>query len=148
MSFFKEAKQLTVDQKLKIQQMKQAGQSYAKIAKVLVISENTIKSHCRRNNIRALKGSKETEKTKKTYTLCKQCKKPLLNKTKGQPKKFCSDECRRLWWKNNDNKIHKKAYYTIPCVGCGKEFESYGNPNRKYCGHACYIKHRFNRSCY
>jgi len=32
---------------------------------------------------------------------------------------------------------------TMTCARCGKEFTSYGNKNRKYCSHDCYIKARF-----
>ncbi|RXM53885.1 RNA polymerase subunit sigma-70, partial [Clostridium tetani] len=28
---------------------------------------------------------------------------------------------------------------------CGKEFSAYGNKNRKYCSHNCYIRDRFWR---
>ena len=33
--------------------------------------------------------------------------------------------------------------YIITCKQCGKKFTSYGNRNRKYCSHKCYIYHRF-----
>ncbi len=74
---------------------------------------------------------------------CRQCGKHLIQKPKQKPRRFCSDECRLEWWRNNDNQLNKKALYTIRCEGCGHTFESYGNKARKYCGHACYIKNRF-----
>ena len=79
---------------------------------------------------------------------CRQCGKPLKQGIKGQPKKFCSEECRRFWWKDNDSELVRKAYYTIICAECGNKFESYGNKSRKFCGHACYINNRFKKeSC-
>jgi DNA-directed RNA polymerase specialized sigma subunit, sigma24 homolog len=135
---------MTNIQKEQIQKMRQEGQSYSKIASTLEISENTIKSYCRRNNLRATESNKaKTEK--EVYISCKHCGKPLTHGIKGQPKKFCSEECRRLWWKANASEHDKQAYYTLSCVGCGKKFESYGNKSRKFCGHACYINYRFKK---
>ena len=132
------------EQKRKIHQMRNKGQSYLQIAKALDISENTIKSYCRRNNLSTKKISKP-KAIKEIYTVCKHCEKPLTHGTKGQPKKFCSEECRRSWWKANDGQLMKKAYYILICQECGDKFESYGNQNRKFCGHACYIKNRFEK---
>ena len=131
---------MTAEQKEKIHQMRNKGMSYSKIALELSISENTIKSFCRRMKLGA--ETKIKTRTMEKCTGCKQCGKPLNHGTKGQPKKFCSDECRRLWWKSNDSQLIKKAYYTLTCAGCGMEFESYGNKNRKFCCHACYINYR------
>lgn len=36
-----------------------------------------------------------------------------------------------------------KANYECICEYCGKTFLSYGNKNRKYCSHSCYINDRF-----
>ena len=37
-------------------------------------------------------------------------------------------------------KVNKKAFYTLTCKHCGKEFTAYGNQKRVYCCHDCYIK--------
>jgi endogenous inhibitor of DNA gyrase (YacG/DUF329 family) len=133
---------MTNDQKEKIKTMRQAGKSYSQITLILGISENTVKAYCRRNNLGATVSDKpKTEK--EIYISCKHCGKPLTHGKKGQPQKFCSEKCRRLWWKANDSEHVKKAYYTLICAGCGNKFESYGNKSRKFCGHACYIKYRF-----
>ncbi|MHB1126862.1 MAG: RNA polymerase subunit sigma-70 [Bacillota bacterium] len=136
---------MTTEQQLKIQKLRQLGQSYAKIAAALSISENTVKSYCRRNHIGISKKPIKHE-VKESNINCKHCGKPLTQGTKGHPRKFCSEECRRAWWKENDSQYAKKAYYTLVCKECGKTFESYGNKTRKFCGHACYIKHRFEKA--
>ena len=135
---------MTTDQKEQIQQMRQKGLSYLQIASALNISENTIKSYCRRNNLATMKSTKP-QAVKEIHSSCKHCEKPLTHGTKGQPRKFCSEKCRRAWWKANDSQLMKKAYYALKCTECGKKFESYGNKNRKFCGHACYIKNRFEK---
>lgn len=136
---------MTAEQKQKIQQLRQLGQSYGEIATALSISENTVKSYCRRKNIGIRRKTVERKVTE-SNTNCKNCGKPLIQGTKGHPRKFCSEECRRAWWKENDGQYAKKAYYTLVCKECGKKFESYGNKTRKFCGHACYIQSRFGRA--
>ena len=63
----------------------------------------------------------------------------------GRKKRFCSNECRRAWWSENRDKINmsSEAQYKTTCEGCGKQFVAYGNPNRKYCSHECYINYRY-----
>lgn len=133
---------MRLDQKEKIHLMREKGDSYSQIAEAIGVSVNTVKSYCRRNN---LNNASEKEEIKESHQDCKCCGKELIQGTKGQPKKFCSEECRRKWWKKNDSKLTKKAFYTLTCKGCNKKFESYGNKNRKFCGHACYINSRFKR---
>jgi len=129
---------MTDEQKEKIHQMRDKGLSYSKIASELGIFENTIKSYCRRNNLGTVM-TKYTNKVKEKCIVCKQCGKQLKHGLRGNPKKFCSEQCRRKWWKANESKINRKAYYTIICARCGKEFESYGNKDRKFCGHSCFV---------
>jgi IS30 family transposase len=105
---------MTADQKQQIQQMRQKGLSYLRIASALNIPENTIKSHCRRNNLGTFNRAK-LQTAREIQTSCKHCSKPLTRRKKGQPKKFCSEECRRAWWKANDSQLMKKAYYTLIC---------------------------------
>lgn len=122
---------MTEKEKKEIENLRQAGQSYGQIAYALGVSVNTVKSYCRRID-------KEESK-------CQYCKAQLIQTR--QSKKFCNEKCRRSWWKDNDDKLSKKAYYSIICLECGKQFDSYGNKNRKFCSHACYIKKRFKRGC-
>ena len=124
--------------------LREKGYSYSKIAEALVISENTIKAFCRRNNLGGVKAIRVKAK-KENIVKCKQCEKELEQSEKGTRKKFCSDKCRRQWWKEHDYCIDRKAYYTLTCYECGNKFKSYGNKNRKYCSHNCYIKKRFGK---
>lgn len=39
--------------------------------------------------------------------------------------------------------IYRKAVYAYTCAHCGKPFTAYGNKERKYCSHNCYISDRF-----
>ncbi len=129
---------MNAGQKAMLQRMRDDGVGYVKIAQELGISRNTIKSYCRRNNLGILKNTAPD-----MSHICKHCGKPLKMIPKHKPKKFCNDKCRLTWWSMNKDMLHKKAIYKLTCQYCGKEFESYGKKNRKFCNHQCYIYDRF-----
>ena len=113
---------MTDMQKEQILKLRSEGLGYIRIAREMGISENTIKSFCRRNARTGIE----------------------VEQTSGRKmKKFCSDRCRMKWWNAHSDKIvrHKTHHYKCPC--CGREFEVYGNSRRKYCSHPCYINARF-----
>ena len=117
------------------------GDSYKAIAAALALSENTIKSFCQRNLLGGRGGIKDGQAP--PPTACLFCGKWLIQEQKRKPRKFCSDACRRAWWKEHDDQINRKAYYTIVCACCGRTFVSYGNSGRKYCSHNCYVRDRY-----
>lgn len=125
---------MTTDQKDKIAEMRKQGCTYAKIAKMLSISENTIKTYCRR--------ARFTEDAEKTVLVCKQCGKPIKVKDKHRARQFCSDQCRAAWWYVNRGSKPRTEYH-LTCANCGQAFVSVGSKSRKYCSHQCYIAARF-----
>lgn len=127
--------------------MRGEGISYAKIAANLGLSENTVKSYCKRNNLSVISGpareeQPDTETEKESPDFCKNCGQPNEQRPGVKPRKFCSDKCRTTWWNSHLDKVSRKSIYHLICAACGKPFDSYGNKNRKYCSHACYIKDR------
>lgn len=115
--------------------MRQQGVTFAEIASLLSLSPNTVKSICRRNGVQAA----PPEKT--DVTVCKHCGKPLVQIPGKKPKTFCSTECRTKWW----NKTRSRKPYRLICYCCGKEFISFGNRKKKYCGRECYRLSRYDR---
>jgi len=124
--------------KQKIIDLRHECRSYSQIATSLQLSENTVKSVCRRTAMLV-----KEELRSKSAEHCKNCGTSLKNKRLGKPAKFCSEACRREWWKSNNASSNRKAYYPCRCQGCNKEFLSYGNSDRKYCSHTCYISKQF-----
>lgn len=114
----------------RISSLKQQGKSAAAIAEMLDISVNTVKSYLRRHP-----GPEDVH-------ACPQCGKDVLQNKGRKEKRFCSDKCRMGWWRSHQAEMNKKAYYTLVCQQCGKEFVSYGNRGRKFCSRECYGKHR------
>lgn len=128
---------MTDMQKETIRYLRCEGLGYKAIASRLAISENTVKGFCRREG---LSGDMPPP-----ISACRHCGVALEQTPKAKPKKFCSEACRRAWWKVRPYLSERRAFYSLTCAHCGKPFESYGNKNRKYCGHACYIEARFGK---
>lgn len=133
---------MTDAQKNQIENLRAAGLGYKKIAEQMALSENTIKTYCRRHGLGgniAMQG--KTENADNHLCLC--CSVPVKQNPGRKEKKFCSDKCRNQWWNARLDKVNRKANYDFVCVYCKKPYVSYGNKNRKYCSHECYIKDRF-----
>jgi len=135
-------KTMTAPQKERIKQMRGKGESYASIAAALNISENTVKSYCRRNNL----GAEYIAEQAMIDDNCDNCGKPLEHKQSSKKKRFCSDSCRLAWWNSHPESMNQRAVYSFVCSHCGAAFTAYGNKGRKYCSHACYVSDRFGKT--
>lgn len=133
---------MTREQKQSAREMRWQGLSYTQIARTLELSVNTVKSFCRRKNICLDAALADTARGARSG-FCKRCGKRLEQTGKGRAKTFCNDECRYAWWNAHHERMNRKAFYDLTCAYCGKAFKSYGNKNRKYCRHECYIRDRF-----
>ena len=132
---------MTNEQKDLINSLRQQGFGYKRIAVQTGISENTVKSYLRRSR---KTGPSVTEPCFiEEAHLCRFCGKTVPENPGRKEKKFCSDFCRNKWWNSHLDRVNRKAVYHFTCPVCGREFSAYGNRNRKYCSHGCYIEDRF-----
>ena len=113
------------------------GYGYKRIAVLLGLPVNTVKSHCRRHPISAQRD--------KSMAVCLNCKASIEQIPHRKRKKFCSDKCRSAWWNSNPSVNGGKE--SCICAMCGEVFESYKSKNRKYCSRKCYDKMRGVLSC-
>lgn len=136
---------MTKEQKNRISRLRQAGFSYNQIADELGISKNTVSTFCRRNGLTGpAEGISEMPADDiPAEKPCRQCGKPVAQTPGRKEKKFCSDLCRNRWWNAHLSQVKRKAMYAYTCPTCGGTFFAYGNRNRKYCSHECYIEGRF-----
>lgn len=135
---------MTDSQKEEIIVLRKDGIGYMKIAQKLGISQNTVKSYCRRNGLSKPEDiAMATPVKADAESFCLQCGVPVSQTQGRKQKRFCSDKCRMNWWNHHQEKINRKANYEFTCACCGKKFTAYGNSNRKYCSHECYINDRF-----
>ena len=127
---------MTTIEKEKIRYLRGEGLGYKAIASRLGLSQDAVKGFCRRN---ALDG-KPVQNADDT---CRLCGKSLEKKPKSGKKKYCSDNCRALWWSRHSHLIAPNEDNKRTCVHCGRDFYSGPSKNRKYCGRPCYIAARF-----
>lgn len=130
---------MTDTQKSQIVKLREMGMGYTAIAKTLGISENTVKSFCRRNKLNGVAAaSKKSKPLFDGLHFCHFCGKEVAQNPGRKKKKFCSDKCRNKWWNSNLDKVNRKAIYSFECLNCKNPFTAYGNSKRKYCCLECY----------
>lgn len=138
---------MTGQQAKQIREMREQGIGYRSIGLMVGLSRDIVRNFCKSRGLAGL-GSVLTKNIHEQVMLgkaCLYCGKEIEQPRTGRPKKFCSEKCRREWWKGHPEKINKRetALYPMTCARCGRSFLSYGNKTRKYCGHECYIRARF-----
>ena len=122
--------------------LRKQGISYGEVSRLLGLSENTVKSYCRRNGLNGVR--RMAAGTHMEGHFCQNCGLPVPQTSGRKVKKFCSDRCRNAWWNAHLDIVHRKAVYLHECAHCHKPFTAYGNANRKYCSHECYVEDRFH----
>ena len=134
-------------QKETVYKLRLQGLGYKAIARELLLSVDAVKSYCKRHHLTGPPEAvqKNVQVIEEQHGLCPQCKQPIRRKKRGRSKRFCCDDCRYAWWKAHPEISSKSetAHYPFTCKYCGKKGMTYGNKNRKYCSHDCYIKARF-----
>ena len=138
---------MTEQQAKQIREKREQGIGYRSIGLVTGLSRDVVRNFCKTRGLAGL-GSVLTKNIQEQVMLgkaCLYCGKAIEQPWTGRPKKFCSEKCRREWWKGHPEQINRKetALYPMTCSRCGKSFFSYGNKTRKYCSHECYIRARF-----
>ena len=131
---------MTNEQRMIVSSLRAQGMGYGAIARKVGISENTVKSFCRRNAQKAETTQLDMQ-NREHRCLC--CGAPVIQHAGRKEKKFCSDKCRNEWWNSHLDKVDRRAIREVTCANCGRTFSVYGRAERKYCSHACYIQHRF-----
>lgn len=129
-----------------IQELRLKGEGYRAIALTLGLSRDAVRYHCRSLNLDGF--VVELNAASDSEAVCDYCLKPVKQPKTGRKRKYCSEVCRREWWKANQETVvrNERALYTFVCACCGKPFTVYGNKDRRYCSHGCYIQQRFKRS--
>jgi hypothetical protein len=135
---------MTQEQMAQIRKARLGGQGYRATARMVGLSRDVVRNYCKAHGLDGYADSIMPEPTGPDQCLC--CGGALNQGRIGRKRKFCCDACRRKWWAVHQECIDRRAYYTMQCACCGKEFESYGNSHRKYCSHQCYIRKRFKET--
>ena len=126
---------MTKEQKTLILYYREQHMTYRQIGEKLGLSPDTVKTFCRRNTPR------EDRTEASASSQCRNCGAPVHPLPGRRERLFCSPACRTAYWRKH-NLLGKDPRY---CAGCGALLTG-GSASRKYCGHACYISHRFGSS--
>lgn len=130
---------MTEAEKARVRKLRLEGAGYKQIASELKLSINTVKSFCRRS---LLCGMGETAALNYLVSVdaclvCKRCGKRLRHKPGKRRKVFCSDTCRKMYWKEKRKAmiehIEPKAMADTVAVYCAHDRivdtdELIGNP--------------------
>lgn len=138
---------MTDDQALQIRKLRARGMGYRAIASTTNLSRDIVRNYCRSKGLGGYRFEHKMNLKQRMNAgkACAFCGAELEQSSTGRPRKFCSDLCRRSYWRIHRSEIRKKetATYIMECQYCHDVFESYGNKTRKYCCHEHYILHRF-----
>ena len=109
---------MTKEQKTLILYYREQHMTYRQIGEKLGLSPDTVKTFCRRNT------PQEDRTEASASSQCRNCGAPVHPLPGRRERLFCSPACRTA--------------YCALLTG--------GSASRKYCSHACYIRHRFGSS--
>lgn len=109
---------MTEQQAKQIREMREQGIGYRSIALTVGLSRDIVRNFCKSRGISGY-GSALTKNIREQVMLgkaCLYCGKEMKQPDTGRPKKFCSDKCRREWWKGHPERINRKESAMYPAV--------------------------------
>jgi hypothetical protein len=122
-SILPEVEMMNDVQRERIRELRAEGYSYGRVSQVLGISENTIKTFCRRNSLGGMAATPTHTEAEEHSCLC--CGIPVAQVSGRKEKKFCSDRCRNKWWNSHLEQVKRKANYQYVCPYCKRPFTAY-----------------------
>ena len=120
----KEVVPMTANEIALINVYRREGLGYKKIAVLLNLPANTIKTYIRRHPLETVD------------RVCLQCGRHLSQKPRTREMKFCSDLCRANWWRSHQHLI-KRTMAERVCLQCGKPYQTH-KKDQQFCSRACY----------
>lgn len=145
---------MTIEQKAQAESLREEGLGYKRIAYIIGVPFETVKSHLRRHPSDSLPRKTTDVKIWLPHTVpatveeyvylpCLQCGESVRQNPGRKQKKFCCAQCRNNWWNQHKYRLDRPSARLFQCAGCGCQFRAYGTTKRKYCSHQCYIMDRF-----
>lgn len=110
--------------------LRSKGWGYKRIATELGISPNNVKSYIKRHpDIESFEPR------------CENCGEILTITDPTKGKRFCSDACRMLWWKQHPDLMRHNRLYPHICEQCGASFST-PRKGTRFCNRKCYADFR------
>ena len=130
-------RKLTSADKAHIDVLATLGGSHTRVAQCLGLDAELVRGYCRR----AYPDLVVDKNLVLLGAYCRYCAAPLEGMRAGAL--FCCPSHRQAWWRTHQAQARGGAWRQFTCLGCGRPYRVYGRRVRKYCSHACYIRHRF-----
>lgn len=125
------------EQKRMIEELRNSGCGYKEISEQLQISINTVKSYCKRHEL-----TRMGKRNSGSVRFCLQCGTEIKQEQHRKTKKFCSDRCRMIWWREHSSLLRTPSKQTFICPVCHEAFAAYSSTKQKYCSRLCYARSR------
>lgn len=125
------------EQKRMIEELRNSGCGYKEISEQLQISINTVKSYCKRHELTRME-----KRNSGSVRFCLQCGTEIKQEQHRKTKKFCSDRCRMIWWREHSSLLRTPSKQTYICPVCHEAFAAYSSTKQKYCSRLCYARSR------
>ena len=109
-------------EKEKALELRKEGKSYKEIADILGVAKSTVSTIFLR--------------TKKEEKRCLNCGARIKEAQSGRKRIFCSDKCRKSWWRSKSKGKESK------CECCGDRFIHHESKRRRFCSFSCYLAYR------
>lgn len=128
---------MTAEQKMRVTQLRENGIAISKIADMLGLTRDAVKSYCSRHNILSKTDGESS------VDLCPCCFQVLTHTPKHKKKKFCSTACKQKWWSAHRYMIKHKITVSCTCKYCGAEYQRLPSSTQKFCNQRCYFAYRY-----
>ena len=125
------------EQKRMIEELRNSGCGYKEISEQLQISINTVKSYCKRHEL-----TRMGKRNSGSVRFCVQCGTEIKQEQHRKTKKFCSDRCRMIWWREHSSLLRTPSKQIFICPVCHEAFSAYSSTKQKYCSRLCYARSR------
>lgn len=138
--------EMTDYERSEIDRLRNSGMGYKAIAKELNISVNSIKTYCKRMNIKGERYLVEKTQVSETQIMekdpevdesdarcCLYCGSVIVQPKHGRKKKFCSNKCRAAYWRNHPEETNGAFLKKHICRCCGKVFYNYRDDSTDSC---------------
>ena len=125
------------EQKRMIEELRNSGCGYKEISEQLQISINTVKPYCKRHEL-----TRMGKRNSGSVRFCLQCGTEIKQEQHRKTKKFCSDRCRMIWWREHSSLLRTPSKQTFICPVCHEAFSAYSSTKQKYCSRLCYARSR------
>lgn len=119
---------MTLQQRNTILALRETGTSMRKIAELLGLPLNTVKSFCYR--------STNARKEPEDVICCNYCGSIIKQKSNTTIRHFCDRHCYNKWWHSQNER--GRTVYHKKCLHCGKQFDVVSKKAQRYCSVSCY----------